>query len=138
MYAHAYGEYISRLPFDIKSHEVTPAKAKSSAQVKAQEGRDISAILTKLAPEHIVALDERGKDMTSQQFAADMERARDNAQHIAYVIGGAYGLDDALLKSAHNRISLGRMTLPHMLVRVILAEQIYRAHTIMNNHPYHK
>jgi 23S rRNA (pseudouridine1915-N3)-methyltransferase len=86
-----------------------------------------------------VALDERGRAMTSPDFAAFLARLRDAGRgEIAFLIGGADGLDPALREGADAALSLGPMVWPHMLVRVMLAEQLYRAATILAGTPYHR
>jgi len=87
----------------------------------------------------IVALDERGKTLSSKAFAKKLGTWRDDGQRdVAFVIGGADGLDEAVCQRANLVLSLGEMTWPHMLVRGLLAEQIYRAHSILSGHPYHR
>lgn len=85
-----------------------------------------------------VALDERGETMTTAQLAGQMERWMADGRDICFVIGGADGLDDGIKDSADLVISLSRLTLPHALVRVVLAEQLYRAISIIRGHPYHR
>jgi 23S rRNA (pseudouridine1915-N3)-methyltransferase len=95
-----------------------------------------SAIDPKLA---LVALDERGATPSSEAFAGMIGRSRDDgAAGLAFMIGGADGLDPALIADAHHRIAFGAMTWPHQLVRLLLAEQLYRAATILAGHPYHR
>ena len=87
----------------------------------------------------LVTLDERGKVLSSPEFAAQLARCRDDGrQDLAFVIGGADGLDPALRTRADFSISFGAMVWPHMLVRVMLAEQLYRAATILGGGPYHR
>lgn len=88
--------------------------------------------------DYIVALDEFGKQMTSEALAAFLQ-ARGNAsvKRIVFIIGGAFGLDEAILKRANYKWSLSDLTFPHQLVRLILAEQVYRACTILKNEKYH-
>ena len=87
----------------------------------------------------LVTLDERGKVLSSPEFAAQLARWRDDGrQDLAFVIGGADGLDPALRTRADFSISFGAMVWPHMLVRVMLAEQLYRAATILGGGPYHR
>lgn len=87
----------------------------------------------------LVALDERGKDMTSADFATLLATWRDEGvDRTAFVIGGADGLDGSVLDAADRRLRFGRQTWPHLLVRAMLAEQIYRAMTILAGHPYHR
>ena len=87
----------------------------------------------------MIALDERGKTLSSPDFSDLIGRARDDgAKEVVFVIGGADGLDDAVRKRAQRTIAFGAMTWPHQIVRVLAAEQVYRAISIMGNHPYHK
>lgn len=84
-----------------------------------------------------VVLDERGRDLASADFAKRLGRWRDDGREIACIIGGAYGLPDAARKSADLLLAFGQATWPHMLVRAMLAEQLYRAQEILNGRPYH-
>lgn len=87
----------------------------------------------------IVALDERGKNLTSRQFAGKIEKWQDQGRaDLAFIIGGADGLDESVRTQADLLISFGAMTWPHMLVRPMIAEQLFRAHTILSGHPYHR
>ncbi len=86
----------------------------------------------------IVALARGGEVQTSEHFAQEVERWRLEARDVAFLVGGAYGLDQRLLERADQRISLSRMTLPHELARLVLLEQLYRALTILRGEPYHK
>ena len=87
---------------------------------------------------YVVMMDERGEQPTSPDFAARIGGLRDQGRDICFVIGGADGLDPSLRARADWQISLGRMVWPHMLVRVMLAEQLYRAATILAGSPYHR
>ncbi len=108
-----------------------------AGQRKLREGELLLAKASEGA--HLVALDGRGRELTSEKFAGWLARLRDQGcRDLAFAIGGADGLSDQLLKQAQMRLSLGTMTWPHMLVRAMLAEQIYRAVTILANHPYHR
>ena len=86
----------------------------------------------------LVVLDEHGKDLTTMALADSMKRWQQDGRDIAIIIGGADGLDPELKKQAEQMIRLSSLTLPHGMVRVLLAEQLYRAHTILQNHPYHR
>jgi 23S rRNA (pseudouridine1915-N3)-methyltransferase len=86
----------------------------------------------------LFACDERGDRLVSSEFAALLVRARDAARDVAFVIGGAYGLDDAVRGAAGRAVQLAPWTLPHELARLVLAEQLYRAGTIARGEPYHK
>jgi 23S rRNA (pseudouridine1915-N3)-methyltransferase len=87
---------------------------------------------------HVIALDERGREFGTRDLAGRIAEWARQGQDITCVIGGADGLDREFIKAADETWSLSRLTLPHALVRVLLAEQIYRACTILQNHPYHR
>ena len=104
--------------------------------LKKKEGEIISGAFDK--NNWLVALDEGGKEFTSQEFAGFIEaRKNDSIKNLVFLIGGAYGLDDTVLKRANLKWSLSKLTFPHQLVRLILVEQLYRAFTILNNEKYH-
>ena len=113
-------------------------------EVEDKKGGGMSAeaaLLERSIPKSakVVALDERGKVMTSPEFAAAMEDWRDQgARDVAFLIGGADGLDPALRAKADLKLSFGSMVWPHMLVRIMLAEQLYRATSILAGSPYHR
>ncbi len=115
--------------------EIGEGRSDSVAERKESEAQEL---LKKLGGSRLVALDEEGKSLTSYEFTAMMSRLRDEALDVAFAIGGPDGHGEALKKAAHFQLSLGRMTLPHGLVRIVLAEQLYRAMTIMQGHPYHR
>jgi 23S rRNA (pseudouridine1915-N3)-methyltransferase len=115
--------------FDLKDTNPNKLKEKESA-----------ALLAAIPKEYrVIALDERGKETSSVDFARKIEHWQDNESHnLAFLIGGAGGHTDALRKKADFLLSFGRMTWPHMLARVMLVEQLYRAQQIMAGHPYHR
>lgn len=132
-----YDNYARRitLPFDLK--EVEEKKPLSGAELKRREAELILARVPEGAM--LVALDETGKTMTSPAFAKKLGEWRDESiRNVVFVIGGADGLDDSVRKRANLVICFGKMTWPHMLVRGMLAEQIYRGLTILAGHPYHR
>ena len=89
-------------------------------------------------PHHkLVLLDSRGKQYSSEELAQFLQREQLNAQPLLFAIGGSDGFSDEVRRQADFALSLGRMTLPHELARVVLLEQLYRAFTILKNHPYH-
>ncbi|HVY73511.1 MAG TPA: 23S rRNA (pseudouridine(1915)-N(3))-methyltransferase RlmH [Puia sp.] len=108
----------------------------SPEKIKEQES---AVILSSLKPEdYLVALDERGKSLTSPKLADFIaDRANERVKRLIFLIGGAYGLDEKVLSRAKFSWSLSSLTFPHQLVRLILAEQVYRACTIMRNEKYH-
>lgn len=131
-------QYIERLPWAVTIREVADKRAAATAdERKAREAALLLAALPKGAL--TVALDETGKSLTSRAFAEQIGRWRDAGEaEIAFLIGGADGLDAALKARARLTMSLGAMTWPHLLARVLLLEQLYRAWSLLNNHPYHR
>ncbi|GJM04415.1 MAG: ribosomal RNA large subunit methyltransferase H [marine bacterium B5-7] len=137
----AVKEYSKRLPKNIqfKIIEITPAirgKNNISENFKQQEQKKIETTLS--SDSIIICLDERGKPISSQQLADQLQTWNDEQQHVSIIIGGADGLSDELKEKSNQMWSLSKMTLPHGLVRVMLIEQLYRAWTITQNHPYHR
>jgi 23S rRNA (pseudouridine1915-N3)-methyltransferase len=86
----------------------------------------------------LVVLDERGEDMTSRRLAERLQKWQDGGDDVAFVIGGPDGLAPAFKQSAHETMRLSSLTLPHAMVRVMLAEALYRAWSLLTNHPYHR
>jgi 23S rRNA (pseudouridine1915-N3)-methyltransferase len=131
------GHWLGHAPWPSRIVEVQ-AKARTPPERQKDEE---AALLLAAVPEGatILVLDEHGEAPTSRAFAQRIGRLRDDgARTLAFLIGGAAGHGAAVLERAHWRLSLGPMTWPHLLVRVLLAEQIYRAGTILAGHPYHK
>ena len=85
-----------------------------------------------------IALDERGVQSTTKQLAAQMQDWMRAGRDVAFIIGGADGLHESVKQAAQQLLALSALTLPHAAVRVLLAEQLYRAHSLMHNHPYHR
>lgn len=108
----------------------------TGAQVREREGARMAERLPSDA--RVIACDPGGDVMTSESFAGWLGDLRDRAQNVAFTIGGAHGLGDALRTGAARRISLAPWTLPHELARLVLAEQLYRAGTMLRGEPYHK
>lgn len=138
-------EYLKRMKSyaDVKIIEVNdePAgnnlSAKEIEQVKEIEGRKIIEKIPERS--EVVALDLRGKQLTSEDFAKHIDETTTyGSSHIVYIIGGSHGLSDEVLKQTQLKVSFGKLTYPHQLMRLILVEQIYRAFKILNNEPYHK
>jgi len=118
-------------------HEAPESRAARPADRMAQEGE---AILARIGGEaRLVSLDAAGDPIDSQEFARNLSRdAAASVQRTVFVIGGADGLGKLILGRSERIFSFGRMTLPHQLVRVLLAEQLYRAVTMLSGHPYHR
>ena len=127
----------ARRYWPLEVHEVREAPARSDApeQVLEREGERLAA---RVAGAEVVVCDERGEAMTSTGFARFLQDARERGRDVAFVIGGAYGVDPALRDRAAHRLALAPWTLPHEMARLVLAEQIYRAGTIVRGEPYHK
>jgi 23S rRNA (pseudouridine1915-N3)-methyltransferase len=132
-----FGEYVKRLSRElpITLTQVT-AKSRDPARAKAEEGLALLAAIPKNA--HVVALDGRGKPWSSEELAEQLGRWRMLGKDVAFLIGGAEGFDAAVLERADQRWSLGPLTLPHPLVRIVLVEQLYRAASLLSHHPYHR
>jgi 23S rRNA (pseudouridine1915-N3)-methyltransferase len=137
----AFADYAARLgprnPLTLTA--LAPAQRTASrpaAQAIADEGRRILETLR--ADEYVVALDERGRELSTRELAEWLQSRRNDGRDVALVIGGADGLAPEVLQRADQKLSLSRLTFPHALVRVIVAEQVYRAHSLLANHPYHR
>ena len=125
-------------PVVVKSEpEPEPLSDAQATKIKRIEGR---RILKKIKPrEYVFALDIRGKERTSEKFAKEIQQLMTYGHSdLTFVIGGSLGLSPQVLKRANDRVSFGRFTMPHELMRVVLAEQIYRAFMINSGSPYHK
>ena len=136
-----YREYARRMPpeLSLELHEVTPSKRTKRNPVGRgvdDEGRRLVAAIPGGA--RVVALDERGSRWTTLELAHRIERWMHDGRDLALLVGGADGLAPACIEAAEHRWSLSSLTLPHGLVRIVAAEQLYRASTIIRRHPYHR
>jgi len=136
-----YQEYAKRLPADCRLElvEIPPGHRGKGADVQRaieKESRQILAALGK--DEHVVALDVEGRQWSTEQLAGTIGEWQMGGKNVALLIGGPDGLSAECLAMARQRWSLSNLTYPHPLVRVILSEQIYRAWSLLNNHPYHR
>ncbi len=130
-------EYVGRSSWPLTVREVEARKKLTGPALRDHEGDLLLAAVPDRAT--LVALDERGRDLTSPELADRMGRWRDDGvQDLAFAIGGADGLSRAVRDRADLLLAFGRATWPHLLVRAMLAEQIYRAQTILSGHPYHR
>ena len=137
----AYEDYARRMPPDMlfALHEIKPghrAAGEDGARARQQEGERILAAFP--AGCVSVVLDERGTQASTRELAEWLRGWMDEGVSPAFVIGGADGLDDNVKTRAHKLLGISRLTLPHALVRVVLAEQLYRAVSILKGHPYHR
>jgi 23S rRNA (pseudouridine1915-N3)-methyltransferase len=136
-----FQEYAKRMPPECRLvlKEIKPierSSGKNAETVMAQERIRIEAALPKGG--RVIALDEHGAHMTTVQLSQQLSIWQQQGGDVSFVIGGADGLDAEFKKNADMLLRLSNMTLPHGMVRVILAEQLYRAWSILRNHPYHR
>ncbi len=139
LYAPAVEEYAKRLARYVRFELVEVPEARKHAGTPRARDEEGDALLARVGDrERVVALDERGDEETSVAFARRVARWLERGQDVALVIGGSDGLADAVKARAAETIALSRMTLAHRLARLVLAEQLYRAFTILRGEPYHK
>ena len=136
-----FHEYAKRMPREAKIElvEIKPGPrttGKSVPQIMEAEAQRILAALPQGALR--IALDEHGAHLTTKQLAQQMQGWMRGGCDAAFIIGGADGLHESVKNNAQQLLALSPMTLPHGLVRVLLAEQLYRAHSLLHNHPYHR
>lgn len=131
-----YLDYTKRLPWRVECKEFE-VKLTDTAQRKAREAE---LLLSACAGyEYIIALDESGSLLSSREFSQTVSNSQQQGiSSFAFIIGGADGLDESIIKKAKIIWSFGRVTWPHMLVRALLAEQLYRTHSVISGHPYHR
>ncbi|NDF45980.1 MAG: 23S rRNA (pseudouridine(1915)-N(3))-methyltransferase RlmH [Betaproteobacteria bacterium] len=136
----AWDDYAKRFPpelkVELKAVKTEPRGSKTLDTLYAAERERIEAAIPRGC--RIVALDERGTQLTTVALAGKLKSWQLDADDVALVIGGPDGLDPAFKQAAHERIRLSDLTLPHAMVRVLLVEQLYRAWSINANHPYHR
>lgn len=136
-----YQEYAKRMPREcsLQLHEIIPAKRGKSgnpSQWMREEGERILAVIP---DSHlVVALDVQGKSWSTELLAEQLKNWMADGRDVSLIVGGPDGLTDECLQRANQRWSLSALTLPHPLVRIVMAEQLYRAWTILQNHPYHR
>src|SRR5665647_571066 len=136
-----FNEYTKRMPREaqIVLQEIKPeprTTGKTTTQIMEAEAQRILAALPQSCRR--IALDERGTQPTTKQLAAQMQDWMREGHDVAFIIGGADGLHESVKQGAQQLLALSLLTLPHAFVRVLLAEQLYRAHSMMHNHPYHR
>jgi 23S rRNA (pseudouridine1915-N3)-methyltransferase len=139
--ASGFAEYQKRLShwLPLSLVEISPGlrgKGRDAARAMSEEGARVLSALPKQA--HVVSLDGRGKSYSSEQLAQRLEAWRQGGRDLVFLIGGPEGHAPEVIAAANESWSLGPLTLPHMLVRLIVAEQIYRAASLLANHPYHR
>ena len=134
-------DYLKRMPRELGLTLITVPLAASGSRQSATQRRDREAesIGAKLRHGSLnIALDDKGENWTSADWSAQLQRWMAEFPHVNLIIGGPDGLSLQCLQSCQRRVSLGRMTMPHALVRLVLLEQLYRAWTIYQGHPYHR
>lgn len=139
--AEGFAEYQKRLSHGLPLQliEVAPGvrgKGRPPVRAMAEEGERVMAAIPKAA--WVVAMDGRGKPWSSEKLAERLEHWRGQGRDLAFLIGGPEGHAPEVIARADESWSLGSLTLPHMLVRLVLAEQLYRAQSMLTNHPYHR
>lgn len=132
-----YARYVTQTKWNITTKELKDAPEKlPHAERLTQEGNAIAALLTH--DSWLIAFDKGGENITSEQLAKLIQRAgNERVKQLVFAIGGQDGLDPALLKKAKKTIAFGGVTWPHQLMRVMLTEQLFRAYSILQGHPYH-
>lgn len=133
--ATAYEEYTRRLKSSLRVELEELPQAKDKGRAKADEEK---RLLERAGDDYLVALDEHGKSLTTFDLAKWLSQRQQDGRDLCFLIGGPDGLGPEILKKAHLRWSLSGLTFPHAMVRVILAEALYRAHSVLHNHPYHR
>lgn len=136
-----FQEYAKRMPKELSLNLIEVASVKNTKnlnvqQILAREGQKILAAIP--TNNYVVALDVRGKNFSTEELAVQLQKWRENARDISLLIGGPEGLSDVCFTRSDFRWSLSKLTFPHPLVRIMIAEQIYRAWTVLVGHPYHR
>ncbi len=136
-----YQDYAKRLPreCELVLREIVPGKRGKNAdlvRIREEEGERLLSSLSR--DDHVIALEVGGKPWSTSQLSAQLDDWMRNGRRIAVLVGGPEGLSDACRARASQLWSLSALTLPHPIVRVIVAEQLYRAWSLLNNHPYHR
>ena len=136
-----YGEFAGRMPSECRLHMIEvplPKRIKGhdAGRYVEQEGERILAAIPKGCL--VIAMEIGGREWSTEELAGELSRWLQSGEDIALLVGGPDGLSPACLERADRCWSLSRLTLPHMLVRVVIAEQLYRAWTILKGHPYHR
>ena len=139
----AFDDYAKRMPpewkFECKALKAEPRGSTSVEKIKQAEAERILQAIASMGKDTcVVVLDERGKGQTTQQLAQFMVDCQGQGSSVAFIIGGADGLDASIKAAASRQIRISDMTLPHAMVRVLLTEQIYRAWSLSVGHPYHR
>ncbi|MBY0354200.1 MAG: 23S rRNA (pseudouridine(1915)-N(3))-methyltransferase RlmH [Rickettsiales bacterium] len=134
-----WDHYVQRMPWECTLKELPALAAAHPQEQRMRETEALILCAKQWGAQKLIFLDETGKALTSEAFAAQMGRWRDDGDRsFAFLIGGDHGHDKNRLPEGQLTLALGTMTWPHLLVRALLAEQIYRVHAILTGHPYHR
>ena len=133
-------EYLKRMPREVAVEivEIKPDKRASGKNAEQVQEAESKRILEAAGRDYLIALDEHGQEVTTLQLADRMQKWLGDGRDVALVIGGADGLHQDVKARADWLWSLSKLTLPHAMMRVLLTEQLYRAWSVLNNHPYHR
>jgi len=137
----AFKIYVQRLPADYQLEliEVAAFKRNKNTNTHVAMQKESESLLKAVKPgNYIVALDRKGQEMSSKKLAGKLKKFHDESKTIVLLIGGPAGLTQEILGKAHEVWSLSKLTIPHALARVFIAEQLYRAYSIITHHPYHR
>lgn len=136
----ACADYLKRMPRELTTQiiEIKPDKRAAGKNSEVVQEAEAKRILEAVGRDYLIALDERGAEVTTLQLAERMKTWLTGGRDVSLVIGGADGLHTSIKQQADWLWSLSKLTLPHGMVRVLLAEQLYRAHTVIQHHPYHR
>lgn len=136
-YKELFSEYSKRIKWDIKLIEIKDSKKYNNInERKIYEGEQILKKVNK--NNKLIVLDERGENISTHKFASKLNNFAENGYSADFIIGGSYGLSQNIIDRADLVLSFGNMVFPHLMVRIMLIEQLYRIYTINNNHPYHR
>ncbi len=134
-------KYFKRIKFfnPVDQMLLPDIKNRKNLSFEEQKKKEGELLLSKINPsDYVILLDEKGKEFSSVEFASFLQkRMNTGIKNLVFVIGGPYGFSQEIYQRAHQKISLSKMTFSHQLIRLIFAEQLYRAFSILNNQPYH-
>lgn len=136
----ACAEYIKRMPRElvIEIIDIKPEKRGACNNTENIQANEAKRILDAAADNFLVVCCEKGEQLTTRALAQHMRAWQNNGKSVSFIVGGADGLHAIIKQKANFNLGLSQLTLPHAFVRVLLCEQLYRAHSINSNHPYHR
>lgn len=136
----ACAEYTKRMPREaiVEIIDIKPEKRAAGNSTENIQLNEAKRILEAIGKDYCIALDERGQEVTTLQLADKFKDWQSSGRDVALIVGGADGLHTSVKQKANWLWALSKLTLPHAMVRVLLAEQLYRAHSVITNHPYHR